>query len=201
MLRRRLLLSLALAAALAASAPAAAAAATSAPAPASPPASAPAPAQIAQLLPDARLAGQGDFTWFTLKIYSAQLWVGLRGYRGDAPDAAPFVLDLRYARALNGRKIADASADQMQKIGAGSEAQRDAWRQTMRGIFPDVKEGQHISGVYMPGSGTRFYLDGRLLGVVPDAAFARAFFGIWLDPASTDRDLRDALLRDAAPSR
>ena len=109
--------------------------------------------RIAQLLPDARLAGQGEFTWFTLKIYSAQLWVGARGYRGDAPDAAPFVLDLRYARALNGRKIADASAEQMQKIGAGSEAQRDAWRQTMRGIFPDVKEGQHISGAYLPGVG------------------------------------------------
>jgi len=46
----------------------------------------------------------------------------------------------------------------------------------------------------------RFYLDGRLLGEVADAAFARAFFGIWLDPASTDKDLHDALLRDAAPS-
>jgi len=164
-------------------------------------ASASAPAQIAQLLPDARLAGQGEFTWFTMKIYSAQLWVGPRGYREAAPEAAPFVLDLRYARSLDGRKIADASAGQMQQIGAGSAAQRAAWRETMRGIFPDVKEGQHISGVYVPGAGARFYLDGRLLGEVADAAFARAFFGIWLDPASTDRDLRDALLRDAAPSR
>lgn len=179
---RRLLLSLSLSAALAISAPASA------------------PAQIARLLPEARLAGQGEFTWFTMKIYSAQLWVGPRGYRSDAPEAAPFVLDLRYARSLDGRKIADASADQMQKIGAGSAAQRDAWRQTMRGIFPDVQEGQHICGVYTPGAGARFYLDGRLLGEVADAAFARAFFGIWLDPASTDRDLHDALLRDAAPS-
>jgi len=148
---RRLLLSLALplAAALAASAQTSAPTSTST----STSTSTPMPMRIAQLLPDARLAGQGEFTWFTLKIYSAQLWVGARGYRGDAPDAAPFVLDLRYARALNGRKIADASAEQMQKIGAGSEAQRDAWRQTMRGIFPDVKEGQHISGAYLPGVG------------------------------------------------
>ncbi|WP_295999610.1 chalcone isomerase family protein [Rugamonas sp.] len=187
---------LALAAAVAQAAPASATASASA----SASSTASAPALIAQQLPDARLAGQGVYTWFGLTIYQAQLWVGPQGYRGAAPDAAPFVLDLRYARTLNGRKIADASADQMRKIGAGSEAQRAAWLQAMRAIFPDVTEGMHISGVYSPGAGTRFYLDGRPLGEVPDPAFARAFFGIWLDPASTDGDLRTALLRDAAPS-
>ncbi len=161
--------------------------------------SAAAPAYVEQEVPQARLAGQGSFTWFGLTIYQAQLWVGQQGYRNSAPDAAPFVLDLRYARALNGKKIAEASFDQMKKIGAGSEAQRQQWLATMQRIFPDVTEGQHIAGVQLAGGGARFYLDGTLLADVPDPAFARAFFAIWLAPQSTAPKLRSALLLDAAP--
>ena len=154
---------------------------------------------IAGQLPQARLAGEGEFRWFGLAIYQASLWVGEQGYRAAAPEAAPFVLELRYARALQGAKIAEASAEQMEKTGAGSAAQRLSWLQTMKRIFPDVKEGSRISGTYLPAAGVRFYLDDQLLAEVPDAAFARAFFGIWLAPASSAPTLREALLRDAAP--
>lgn len=161
---------------------------------------APAPPITGQL-PQARLAGEGEFRWFGLAIYQARFWVGERGYREAAPEAAPFVLELRYARALEGAKIAEASAEQMEKTGAGSAAQRLAWLQTMKRIFPDVREGSRISGAYLPQVGARFYLDDKLLAEVPDPAFARAFFGIWLAPAGSAPKLREALLRDAAPRR
>lgn len=154
-----------------------------------------APGHIDQHLTQARVAGRGTFTWFALAIYDAELWVGEKGYRPDAP----FVLDLRYARKLDGIKIAEASAEQMEKIGAGTPAQRAQWLARMKTIFPDVKEGTHISGVFLPGAGARFYLDGKALATVPDPEFARAFFGIWLDPATSARSLRTALLKDAAP--
>ena len=161
---------------------------------------APAPApHIDSEIGAARLAGQGTFRWFGIALYDAQLWVGPSGYLASAPEAAPFVLDLRYARALDGQKIAEASFEQLEKIHAGTGAQRAAWRVKMRAIFPDVKQGSHLSGVYLPGFGVRFYLDGKLLAEVPDAAFARAFFAIWLAPASTAGQLRLALLHDAAP--
>jgi hypothetical protein len=162
-------------------------------------AAATAPAAVVPELPQARLAGHGEFTYFGLSIYHASLWVGSQGYQPGAPAAAPFLLELRYARALDGHKIAEASADQMAKIGAGTSAQRQAWLQQMLTIFPDVREGTQISGAYLPGAGVRFYLDGKALAEVHDAAFARAFFAIWLDPASTAKALRVALLRDAAP--
>jgi len=155
-----------------------------------------APAHIEQNLPQARLAGKGAFTYFTLKIYDAELWVGQEGYR---PGATPFVLDLRYARKLDGVKIAEASFEQMEKIGAGTPAQREQWLAKMKAIFPDVKEGTHISGVYLPAGGALFYLDGKTLATVQDQDFARAFFAIWLDPKTTARALREALLKDAGP--
>jgi hypothetical protein len=154
-----------------------------------------APAHIELAVPQARLAGSGTFTYFTMKIYSAQLWVGERGY---AP-AVPFALDLRYARKLQGKKIAEASFDQMAKIGAGSAGQRTAWLQLMTAIFPDVQEGSHLTGVFVPDEGARFYLDGKPLANVSDLDFARAFFAIWLDPATTAPALRQALLERAGP--
>jgi hypothetical protein len=154
-----------------------------------------APAHVEAHLAAARLSGSGAFTWFGLSVYDAQLWVGEQGYQPNAP----FVLELRYARSLDGRKIAEASAEQMEKIGAGTPAQRAAWLVRMREIFPDVKEGSRIAGVNLPGSGARFYLDGKPLATVPDPAFAAAFFGIWLSPSTTARALRTALLKDGAP--
>ena len=153
------------------------------------------PAHIAEHVKQARVAGQGSYTWFGLRIYDAALWVGDEGYRSDAP----YVLDLRYARKLDGLKIAEASADEMAKLGAGTGPQRAAWLARMKEIFPDVKEGTHISGVFLPGAGARFYLDGRPMATVPDPEFARAFFAIWLDPNTSAAKLRTALLKDAGP--
>ncbi|MES2317791.1 MAG: chalcone isomerase family protein [Pseudomonadota bacterium] len=153
-----------------------------------------APAHIEEHLSQARMAGKGAFTWFGLRIYDAELWVGEKGYQ----DNAPFVLELRYARKLDGAKIAQASFDEMEKLGAGSAAQRAAWLARMKEIFPDVQEGTRISGVNLGAGGARFYLDGKALASVPDPAFARAFFGIWLDPRTSARGLRSALLKDAA---
>ena len=159
------------------------------------------PSFVATDVPEARLAGEGDYTWFGMRIYQAQLWVGPQGYQGAASETAPFVLELRYARSLDGRKIAEASYEQMQKIGAGTQEQRLAWLNTMQRIFPDVREGQRIAGAYRAGiaPGVRFYLDGKVLADVTDGDFARAFFAIWLSPSTTAPKLRSALLQGAAP--
>lgn len=160
-----------------------------------------APPYIGENLPEARLAGEGGYSWFGLPLYQAQLWVGPAGYQSAMPETAPFVLELRYARNLDGKKIAEASYEQMQKIRAGSEQQRLAWRDTMLRIFPDVKQGQRIAAAWRAGvaPGVRFYLDGKVMADVPDSDFARAFFAIWFSPATTAPQLRAALLRDAQP--
>lgn len=158
-----------------------------------------APQHIEKEIGQARLAGQGSFRWFGLKIYDAALWVGDKGYRAQAPAAAKLVLDLRYARNLQGKKIAAASEDEMRKQSLGSAQQRASWQAAMENIFPDVNEGTHLSGVYLPNEGARFYLNGKFIGEIMDAEFSHAFFAIWLDPQTTAAQLRNALLADAAP--
>lgn len=158
-----------------------------------------APAPVQQEIEQVRLAGQGDFRWFGLDIYQARLWVGPAGYRIEAPDSTKFALELRYARKLDGARIAQSSYEQMQKLGVGSASQREAWLTRMSTLFPDVQAGTHISGIHLPGVGARFYLNGRLLGNVPDPDFSRAFFAIWLAPNTSAPSLRDALLKNAEP--
>lgn len=157
-----------------------------------------APEHIEQAVAQARLAGKGSFRWFGLKIYDAQLWVGDRGYQVQAPTLAPLALDLRYARSLQGKKIAEASEDEMRKLNLGSAQERASWQAAMEKIFPDVNEGTHLTGVYLPKQGARFYLNGKFIGEIMDAAFAQAFFAIWLDPKTTASALRTALLTDAS---
>lgn len=149
------------------------------------------PSHIQQELGKARLSGSGGYRWFGLAIYQASLWTGPEGWR---PDLKRYALDLRYARSLVGKKIAQASLDEMEKLQVGTPEKRQQWLTTMQQIFPDVKEGTHITGIYDGPNGARFYLDGKLLAEVKDSEFAQAFFAIWLHPNTSAPALRKQLL-------
>lgn len=144
--------------------------------------------------PPARYAlqpvGQGTLSWFGLRVYDAALWAP----DGTLDFSRPFALVVRYARALDGAEIAARSIEEIERLGAGSPAQREAWAARLRAAIPDVAAGDQIAGVHRPAEGARFYLNGRLLGEVDDPAFSRAFFSIWLDPRTSVPELRAALI-------
>ena len=73
------------------------------------------------------------------------------------------------------------------------------WEREMRLAFVDVRAGDRITGVYLPGEGARFYVGEKLQHVVRDEAFAKAFFAIWLDPRTRNPELRAQLLGAAKP--
>jgi len=158
------------------------------------------PPHVTRYVADARLAGSGRLTWYGFHVYDADLYAQ-RALDLRDPTAQPFVLELRYARRLKGEAIAEASRDEMARLGFGSPAQRAAWFGTMVQLFPDLSSGQRLAGVNLPGQGVRFYFDGRFVGAIDDVAFARAFFAIWLDERTQAPALREALLRPerAAP--
>ncbi len=153
-----------------------------------------APDHVRRHIDDARPLGGGRLTWFGLHLYDAQLFVP-RAFDAANPAAQPFALELTYARSLDGRAIAERSRDEIARLKLGSDAQHARWLADMAAIFPDVKPGQRLAGIYRPGSGTRFYLDGRFLGEIADPEFGRAFFAIWLDPRTSAPQLRASLLR------
>ena len=137
--------------------------------------------------------GSGELRRFGFLIYEAQLW----GVGNTAnPAQPPMALQLTYKREIAGKKIVEASVDQMRALGA-NESQLDAWAVAMSRIFPDVKPGDQLVGIYRPGSATFIY-NNREIGEVRDPDFARLFFGIWLDPRTSEPRLREKLLSSGA---
>jgi hypothetical protein len=158
------------------------------------------PAHVRKYVTDARLAGAGKLTWYGFHVYDAALFVP-RGF--DLANAAmqPFVLELTYARRLDGKGIAEASRDEIERLGFGTEAQRSRWYARMLQLFPNVEKGRRIAGVNLPGAGARFYFDGQFVGSIDDPDFARAFFAIWLDERTRAPQLRESLLKGAPAIR
>ena len=149
---------------------------------------------IRDTLPLATAMGSGTFRWFGLKLYDARLWAERRAFSADDWKRTPLALELNYARALYGARIADASVDEMKKLGLGSPAQQRAWLEAMKQVFPDVEEGTQLVGIYQPGQPTRFFRNGTAIGDVADPEFGPAFFAIWLHPRTSAPKLRAALL-------
>jgi hypothetical protein len=149
---------------------------------------------VQQELVSPRLSGQGSYRWLGFKIYDAFLWRESGKDSQVAVMDSKFVLELVYARDLRGKRIATVSIDEIRKLNIGTPAQQSAWLQLMQEIFPDVRQGSRLSGVYLPGKGVCFYNDGRLLKEISDVEFARAFFSIWLDEHTSAQRLRSQLL-------
>ena len=135
--------------------------------------------------------GSGTMRFFGLRIYDATLW----SPGGVWSASQPYALELVYARSFEGRAIAQRSIEEMRAQRPWPEATLTRWEKDMRALFPDVAKGDRLIGVRMPGAGATFYSGTRKLGQINDEAFADAFFGIWLNPATRAPDLRAQLLK------
>ena len=143
-------------------------------------------------LPQANLVGSGDFSWFGFSVYNAKLWSPAQ----LVDFSQPFALELTYRRTISRETLVDTSLDEIRRINGQplDREQQAEWTQQMSQAFVDVKDGTRITGVFLPGEGCRFYVDGKLQHVIDDQEFARAFFSIWLDPQTRSPKLRAALL-------
>jgi len=154
--------------------------------------------EVAAHLPGAMLAGQQRLRVWGFEVYDAQLWI-TPGFRASQYRWQPLALSLGYLRTLRGPAIAERSLAEMRRQGPISAAQEATWLDAMRATFVDVAAQDRLTGLHQPGQPARFWLNGQRLGQVADGEFSSRFFGIWLDPASSQPELRRALLAQAAP--
>ncbi|MEW6693509.1 MAG: chalcone isomerase family protein [Pseudomonadota bacterium] len=156
----------------------------------------------ARLLPGATVVGQGTLRYWGFAVYDATL-LAAPGWRASDLGRQPLVLTLRYQRGFRGADIARRSLEEMRRAGPIDPADEAAWLAAMQRVFPDVRAGDRIAGLWQPGVGARFVLtdaDGRqrILGDIADTRFAERFFGIWLAPTTSEPTLRQALLGPTA---
>lgn len=148
------------------------------------------------VLPDLKPLGKGEMRWFGFKLYDASLWASGGTY---SPDGG-FALSIRYARSFEGYKLAEASIDEIKRLGERDKKRLARWKDILTGVFPDVKEGDVLTGVKMPDGSARFFHQGVELPAIEDRALSDAFFAIWLDARTREPRLRSRLLAESPPS-
>ncbi|MBV1775908.1 chalcone isomerase family protein [Burkholderiaceae bacterium DAT-1] len=143
-------------------------------------------------VPGARLAGQGTFSWFGFNLYHARLWSATSPFEFDRP----FALELTYRRSISRERLVNTSMDEMarQTSCTARKSNEADWRAGMQRAFADVSSGDRFTGVYLPETGARFYLNGRKTTDINDPAFARCFFAIWLGVDARSPELRAELI-------
>jgi Chalcone isomerase-like len=134
--------------------------------------------------------GEGLLRFFGMKVYDARLWTAGKAHSFNDM----FALELVYDLGLKGKDIAERSVAEMRKQGFNDETKLMRWGAEMARIFPDIKKGDSLIGVFVPGKEARFFSREKLLASVPDPEFAKAFFDIWLSEKTSEPKLREKLL-------
>lgn len=132
------------------------------------------------------------------EVYDARLWTPA-SFRYSQYVQHPFALELQYLRRLEGAAIASRSIDEMRRVGSFTDAQAQSWQSAMQALFPNVGPSDRITGVNQPGVGAEFWVNGQRVGTILDVAFARLFFGIWLDERTSEPKMRSQLLQGLMP--
>lgn len=158
--------------------------------------STPSPAEAETLqayINNPKVVGEARLKMFFFKIYDASLIAP----NGVFVEDQPFALKLKYLRDFDGKDIASRSVDEMRKQGMQDEVKLAKWYQQMQQLFPDVKEGQTITGIVDANQMSHFYFDNQHLGKVEDKEFSEWFFNIWLAENTSEPDMRLALIGKA----
>ena len=145
-----------------------------------------------------RLSGQARHRVWGFEVYDAALWV-TPGFSAQAPERSAFALELHYLRDFSARDIASRSITEMRRSGPLTHEQAAQWQKALESTLPDVRKGDRLTGVNQPGQPTAFWLNGKSIGDIAGADFAKRFFGIWLNPQTSAPALRDALLAGVQP--
>ena len=82
----------------------------------------------------------------------------------------------------------------MKKQGDLSADDSDKWLSLMNRIFPDVSEGDVITGIATKDGTSVFYVNGEKADEIEDKVFTQRFFDIWLSDKTSEPKFRKKLL-------
>lgn len=146
--------------------------------------------EIEPYLESPQLVGETRMHYLWWDVYDIQLFAT----RGNWSADKPFALRLNYLMALKGKAIAKRSIKEIRGLGFKDRVKLDKWQALMEQTFPDVEAGDSLVGIYTQKHTTVFLHNGQLLGEISDPLFGQYFFGIWLDPNTSEADMRKQLL-------
>ncbi len=145
------------------------------------------PDEIKQVIEAEQPVGKAKFEFFFFDVYTSTFWSDA----GQWDTSKPYALSNLYHRSFTEQGLVDKTLEEMQRIDNIPDQKLEAYRPELENVFPDVQEGDRITALYKPGTGTVFYHNGQKTGVIEAEDFAVPFFNIWL----SDNSLRPELSR------
>ena len=137
--------------------------------------------------------GHGELTWFGLSIYRASLWTS-NGEFQNVEDSLPLALTITYEKNITSNALVERTLKEWKHLGIFNEQDRNSWGKTLKQIWPDVKPGDSITTLVNNNRQTLFYYNGTLLKTLEHPALGTALLSIWLDPNTSEPDLRTKLI-------
>ena len=150
------------------------------------------PEPVRALAPEARWTrtGEARLHKYLFHIYDAELWSTAPRWSPDAP----FALAITYAREITAEQLVERTRYELARMGAWDAAAEARWRAELERAFPDVRPGDRLVGVRLPDQPLRFYFNGALYSEIQEPRLADAFLGLWLDPRTSEPEMRRRLL-------
>jgi hypothetical protein len=131
------------------------------------------------------LRGGGLFRYAVVfRVYAGVLYAPANVAGADVLEAdVPKRLELHYLLNISADDFRESGTALIQKQQGPEVLAALAERlERFNAAYQDVQEGDRYALEYHPDHGTRLLLNGEELVRVPGLDFARAYFGIWLDP-------------------
>jgi hypothetical protein len=143
--------------------------------------------------------GLRQATIFKVNVYVGALYVASKSSDPAALLAAdaPMMLVLHFVRDVGASSIASGWDEGFEKRAAKDLPALKERIATLKNWMADVKAGQRLTFVVVPGKGVQVDVNGAAKGTIEGADFTRAFLSIWLGPEPPNAEIKTGLLGGA----
>ncbi len=142
-----------------------------------------------------QLNGMGLRKKFVFQVYVAGLYVEQKNSNADAIIGADAVrrVEMKMLRDLEKKAIVDAIKTGFEKNAKDKLGALQERLDKFSALIPDLKKGQSLSILYVPGQGTRVE-GGKDSYMAEGKDFADALFSVWLGKNPVDENLKKGML-------
>lgn len=145
---------------------------------------------IQQYFGQEKFLGQGTVYKFIIPAYDISLWIKDKKWSYDHL----FALEVKARWDVKKKEMLDSTLEVMKRNTSLTEPQEKEYSEFLESFYPDLKEGDLVTVVYIPRQKIVFYHNNQLLKESGDMIFARAFCDIWLSPKTKYESARLSML-------
>jgi len=144
------------------------------------------------------LNGTGVIKKLIFKIYAIGIYIGAKSRDANAImyQDKPYIIRMHFLRTIGKDKMVESMNTGFYKSTGHKPETLKKEIEHLNAMFTEkeLKENQILQFEYIPGTGTKITLDGKLKGNIPGFPFKRALIGIWLGSEPRDEGVKEKLL-------